>query len=144
MTCLAVCAAMRPKSCGSDVALLDLVAVLLEQLRVELGLLGLAQLARLGVDGGLRGVDRGQQLLLELLGDEQLVDDEVAGVAVHVDARVAGGPGLLLVGREEGVLQGGHQAIGGDPLLALEDLHGFDDLFGHDQPSRRLLRLMSL
>ena len=52
-----------------DVALLDLVAVLLELLRVDLGVLRLDALARLRVDVGLL-VDRlADQLGLEVLGD---------------------------------------------------------------------------
>ena len=92
ITCLAVWAAIRPKSSGRDVAGLDLVLVGREQLRVELGLLGLAQLARLGVDRSAPAPrSPREQLLLELGRQDQLEDAEVGGVAVEVDAGVLGG-----------------------------------------------------
>ena len=68
---------------------------------------------------------------------------EVAARAVHLHARVLRRPGRLLVGRQERVLEGRHQAVGGDALLALEDSDGLDDLLGHRSPSSRLLRLIS-
>ena len=127
-----------------DVALVDLLGVLGEQLLVELGLFGLAHLPRLGVDGRLLDLDLGKQLLLELGRDQQLEDLEVRGLAVHVDARVMGGARLLLVSRQQRVLQSQHQPLGGDALLALEDVDCLDDLLRHKaQPSSRLLRLMS-
>ncbi len=116
---------------GRHVALVDLIAVLGEQLGVELGLGGLAHLPRLGVDRGLLLLHLGEQPLLELGGDDQLEDDEVAAVAVHVHARVLGGAGGLLVGGEQGVLERRHQALGGDALLALEDPYGLQDLSTH-------------
>ena len=120
---------------GGDVAGRDLVLVGGDHLRVELGVLGLAQLARLGVDLALLlllGLGRlGQQLLLQLGRQDQLEDAEVAGLVVEVDAGVFGGAGGLLVGGEEGVLERVHQLVGGDPLLLLERLDCVDDLFGH-------------
>ena len=128
-----------------DVALVDLVAVLHQPLLIDLGRLGVDQLAGLRVDGRLARLllDLVEQLLLEVGRQDQLVDAEVAADAVDLDARVLGRLGRLLVGREERVLQRRHQAIGGDPLLALEDADGLDDLLGHPSPSSRLLRLIS-
>ena len=105
---------------GGHVPCLDLVLVGGQHLGVELGLLGLAQLARLGVDrlfllvGGLL-----EELLLELGRQDQLKDQEVAGVAVQIDTRVAGRLGSLLVRGEQGVLERLHQRLGVDPLLLL-------------------------
>ena len=142
---MAVCAAMRPKSCGRDVALLDLVAVLHQPLLVDLGRLGVDHLPRLGIDGGLAGLllDLVEQLLLEVGRQQQLVHAEVAARAVHLHARVLRRIRRLLVGRQERVLQRRHQAVRGDSLLALEDADGLDDLLGHRSPSSRLLRLIS-
>ena len=143
---MAVCAAMRPKSSGRHVALLDLVAVLQQPLLVDLRRLGVDQLARLGVDGRLAGLllDLVEQLLLEVGRQDQLVDAEVAAAAVHLHARVLGRLGRLLVGRQQRVLQRPHQAVGRDALLALEDADGFDDLLGHPLSLHaRLLRLIS-
>ena len=135
ITCLAVCAAIRPKSSGVTSLVVDLVLVGGDHLRVELGLLGLFQLAGFGVDLALfvlLGLGRlGQQLLLQLGRQDQLEDAEVAGLVVEVDARVLGRPGRLLVGREERVGERVHQLVGGDALLLLERLDCFDDLFAH-------------
>jgi hypothetical protein len=131
---------------GGDVVLLDLVAVLHQPLLVDLGRLGVDHLAGLGVDGGLARLllDLVEQLLLEVGRKDQLVHAKVSAVAVHLDARVLGGVLSLLVGREERVLQRGHQAVGGDALLALEHTDGLDDLLRHPFPSNRLLRLISV
>ena len=132
---MAVWAAIRPKSSGVTSRVVDLVLVGSDHLRVELGVLGLAQLARLGIDLALfllLGLGRlGQQLLLQLGRQDQFEDAEVAGLVVEVDARVFGRAGRLLVGGEEGVLEGVHQLVGGDPLLLLERLDCVDDLFAH-------------
>ena len=92
ITCLAVWAAMRPKSSGVTSRSSIWSRYCIEPLRVELGLLRLAHLARLGVDRRLAGLllDLGEQLLLEVGRQQQLEDAEVAAVAVHVDARVLG------------------------------------------------------
>ena len=50
---------------------------------------------------------------------------------VEVDAGVFGRPGRLLVGGEERVGERVHQLVGGDPLLLLQRLDCFDDLFAH-------------
>ena len=135
ITCLAVWAAIRPKSSGVTSRVLDLVLVGGDHLGVELGLLRLAQLARFGVDLALLlllGLGRlGQQLLLQLGRQDQLEDAEVAGFVVEVDAGVFGGAGRLLVGGEERVGERVHQLVGGDPLLLLERLDCVDDLFAH-------------
>ena len=118
ITCLAVCAAIRPKSVGVTSRRRDLVLVLGKPLEVDLGLLGLAQLARLGVDRALlldRLVD---QLLLELRRQDQLEHAEVGRAAIHVDARVLGRAGRLLVGGEQRVLERQHQLLRRDALLA--------------------------
>ena len=131
---------------GRHVALVDLVLVLSQALLADLGRLGLHQLARLGVDLGLAGLllDLVEQLLLEVGRQDQLVDPEVPGVVLHVHARVAGGARRLLVGREQSVLEGLHQPVGRDALLALEHADGLDDLLRHCDPSStRWLRLIS-
>src|SRR4051794_29134124 len=132
-----------PEVVRRDVAGLELVHVGLEALEVDLGLLGLADLARLRVDARLLVLGRlllllGEQALLEVLGDDQLVDAEVGGLAVHRHLRVLGGAGLLLVGRQQRVLERLHQLVLGDALLAPEDPYGFDDLLRHgpQSPSR--------
>ena len=120
---------------GGDVAGRDLILVGGDHLRVELGVLELAELARLGVDLALLlflGFGRlGQQLLLQLGRKDQFEDPEVAGLVVEVDAGVFGGAGGLLVGRQQGVREGVHQGVGSDPLLLLESLDCVDDLFTH-------------
>ena len=50
---------------------------------------------------------------------------------VEVDAGVFGRAGGLLVGGEQGVLEGVHQLVGGDSLLLLERFDCVDDLFAH-------------
>ena len=148
MTCLAVWAAIRPKSSGVTSRDLNLVLVGRQDLGVELGLLGLAQLARLGVDRRLLLLgDLGEQLLLQLGRQDQLVDAEVGGVAVEVDARVLGRAGALLVGGQQRVLERRHQRLGVDALLLLEAVQGLDDLAtqAHPPPNSgiRLERRMS-
>ena len=127
-----------------DVALVDLIAVLREALLVDLGRLGLAQLARLRVHLRLAQLllHLVEQLLLELGGQDQLEHEEVTGLPVHLHAGVLRRAGRLLVGREERVLERLHQAVCRDALLALEHSHGLDDLLGH-RASRRLLLLIS-
>ncbi len=118
---------------GGDVARLDLVLVGGQHLGVELGVLGLAKLARLGVDLLLLLLgDLLKELLLELSGQDQLEHPEVSGVAVQVDAGVLGRAGRLLVGGEERVLERRHQGLGVDPLLLLEAPDGLNDLAAQD------------
>ena len=103
---MAVCAAIRPKSSGVTSRLVIWSSYCGEHLGVDLGLLGLAHLAGLRVDRLLLLLDRlRDELLLELRRQDQLEDAEVRGVAVHVDARVLGGAGRLLVGGQERVLE---------------------------------------
>ena len=64
-------------------------------------------------------------------GQVQLPDGEVAGLAVHLDARVLGGVGGLLVGGQQRVLQRDEELLGRDALLPGEGACGFKDLFGH-------------
>jgi hypothetical protein len=120
---------------GGDIAGLDLVLVGRDHLRVELGLLELFQLARLGVDLALFFLLRlgclGEQLLLQLDRQDQLEDAEVAGFVVEVDAGVFGRPWGLLVGGEQRVGERIHQFVGGDALLLLERLDCLDDLLAH-------------
>ena len=98
-----------------------------------LGILGLAHLPRLRVDLRLLlGLGRfGQELLLQLRGQDQFEDAEVAGLVVEVDAGVFGGAGSLLVGGEQRVLERIHQLVGGDSLLLLERFDCLDDLLAH-------------
>jgi hypothetical protein len=53
---------------------------------------------------------------------------EVAGLAVDLHARVLRCAGLLLVGGEQGVLEGGHQLLRWDALLGGKAAHGLQDL----------------
>ena len=125
-----------PEVARGDVTGGDLVLVGGDQLRVELGLLGLAELAGLRVDRLLLLLDRlRHQLLLQLGRQDQLEDAEVGGVAVEVDASVLGRLRRLLVRGEQGVLEGAHQGLGVDPLLLLEAPDGLDDLAAHLAPS---------
>jgi hypothetical protein len=112
------------------VALVDLIAVLREPLGIDLRLLGLPQLAGLGVDLRLLLLllDLREQLLLEVGRHEQLEYAEVSGRAIDLHPRVLGRAGRLLVGGQQGVLERRHQSIGGDALLSLQDLDGLDDL----------------
>ena len=82
---------------GRVVDLLDLVAVLLELVGIDLEVLGLDHLARLGVVGRASSMVSTIRWA-RLQRDDVAEDEEVAALAVHVDARVAGGAGLLLVG----------------------------------------------
>ena len=117
-----------PEVAGRHVALLDLVAVLLELGRVDLGVLGLAHLPRLRVDRR-RLVDRlDDQMRLEALRDDQLDHPEVGGLAIDFDARVLGRSGLLLVCGQQRILQRDHQGLGLDALLARERVHRIQDL----------------
>jgi hypothetical protein len=131
-----------------DVAGLDLVLELGQAGGVDVGRLRDDHLAGLWIDpallerGGLLGLV--EQLLLEVGGKDQLVDAEVAGLALHPDARVPRRAGLLLVGRQQRVLQGQHQLLLRDALLSAEDAHGVDDLLRHAQSPRRLDRWMSV
>src|SRR3954452_1105563 len=126
-----------------DVPLVDLVLVLLELDRIDLRLLGLAHLPRLGVHGRLLVNRLDDQMRLEALGDDQLGDDEVRGLGVDVDPRVLRRAGLLLVGRQERVLEGDAELVRGDALLARARAHGLQDLSGHGYSSTRLDRVMS-
>src|SRR3954469_24904312 len=114
-----------------DVLLVDLVAVLLELGRVDLGVLRLYRLAGLGIDVGPL-VDRlDDQVGLQALGHDELDDAVVAGVGVHLHARVLGRARLLLVRRQQGVLQRMDEAVGRDALLDGQGLHGVQDLSRH-------------
>ena len=78
-----------------------------------------------------------EQLLLELLGHDQLEDPEVGAAVVELDLRVLGRARGLLVGGEQGVGECIHQRVGGDPLLLLECPDGVNDLLGHAATSVR-------
>ena len=125
---MAVCAAIRPKSSGVT-SRSSIWSRYSRELRgVDFRFLGLAHLARLGVDRRSL-VDRlDDQVRLEALGDDQFDDAEVGGLAVHFDARVLGRAGLLLVGRQQRILERDHQLLGLDALLARERVHGIKDL----------------
>src|SRR5215217_4882566 len=118
---------------GRDVALLDLVLELGQPRERDLRRLGDDHVAGLRVDPALELAGRlllglVEQLVLELLGQDQLLDAVLAEVGVQVHARVADGVGLLLVGREQRVLEGGDELLLGDALLARERAYGVDDL----------------
>ena len=106
MTCLAVCAAMRPKSSGvtSRSSIWS---------RYSSNLAGSISGSWGSTISPVSGsivralVDRlDDQVRLEALGDDQLDDAEVAGLGVELDARVLRRAGLLLVGRQQRVLEG--------------------------------------
>ena len=120
-----------------DVAALDLVLELGQLLEVELGLGRRAQLPGLRVDGRLLVGDVDDHLVLDLLRDEQLEDDEVARLAVHLDERVLGRARRLLVRGEQRVLERQHQLLGGDGLLGGEAADGLEDLPRHVAPPPR-------
>ena len=112
---------------GGDVALVDLVAVFGELLGVDFRFLGFAHLPRLRIDRGFL-VDRlDDQVRLQALGDDQFDDPEVGRLAVHLDARVLGRAGLLLISGQERVLERDHELLGLDPLLAREGVHRLQD-----------------
>ena len=116
-----------------DVALLDLVLELGQARERDLRRLGDDHLAGLGVDAPLELAGRlllglVEQLVLELLGQDQLLDAVLAEVGIQVHARVAHGVGLLLVGRQQRVLEGGDELLLGDALLPGERADGVDDL----------------
>ena len=124
-----------PEVLGGDVAGLDLVLVGSQHLRIELGVLRFAQLARLRVDLLLLLLGRlVEQLLLQFGRQDQLEDAEVRGIAVEVDARVLGGAGGLLVRGEQGILERLHQRLGIDPLLLLQPPDRLYDLATHASP----------
>ena len=130
---MAVWAAMRPKSCGVTSLRLDLVLELRDAGRVDLRRLRDDHLARLGVDAALElagGLLLGlvEQLVLEVLGEDELLDPVLAQVGVHADARVADRVGLLLVGGEQRVLERVDELVLCDPLLARQRADGVDDL----------------
>ncbi len=149
---MAVWAAMRPKSSGVTSWVLRSAAIGLEPLGLDLGLLALAALPGLGVDGRARLLDLGnglagglgrlgdlelflellvQQALLEVVGDLDLEHAEVGGPVVELDLGVLGRAWGLLVGREQRVSQRVHQGVGVDSLFLLERLDGVNDLLGH-------------
>ena len=125
---MAVWAAIRPKSPGVTSRSSIWSRYCSNFGGIDLGVLGLAHLPRLGVDRR-RLVDRlDDQVRLEALGDDQLDHAEVGGLAVDLDARVLGRAGLLLVGRQQRVLERDHQLLGLDALLARERVHRIQDL----------------
>jgi hypothetical protein len=132
-----------------DVAQLDLVLEVRQPRRVDVRRLRDDDLAGLGIHTPLEragGLLLGlvEQLVLELGREQELLHDEVAGVAVHAHARVTGRAGLLLVGGQERVFERPHQLLLGDALLAPERLDCFDDLCGHGpQSPTRLERSIS-
>src|SRR4051812_40612794 len=138
-----------PEVVRGDVADLDLILEVAQARRVDVGRLGDDDLARLGVHAALERAGRlllglVEKLVLEVLGQQELLDDEVTGVAVHANAGVARRAGLLLVGAEECILERAHQLLLGDAFFAPESLYGFDDLCGHvPQSPTRFERWMS-
>ncbi len=130
ITCLAVCAAIRPKSSGVTSGGLDLVLVLLELLEVDLGRRRLAHLAGLRIHARLLvGGRLDQQLLLELGRDLQLPDREVTGVPIHLHARIGRRARRLLVRGKQRVFQRFHELICGNVLLGGQAADGLKDLF---------------
>ena len=124
---MAVWAAILPKSSGVTSLFADLVPVLLELRRIDLGLLRFAHLPRLGVDRRAL-VDRlDDQVRLQTFGDDQFDHPEIGRLAVDHDAGVLGSTGLLLVRGQQRVLERDHQLLGLDALLAREHVHGVQD-----------------
>ena len=138
-----------PEVVRRDVADLDLILEVAQAAGIDVRRLGDDHLAGLRVHAALERARRlllglVEQLILEVLGQQELLDDEVAGVTVHAHAGVTRRAGLLLVGAEQRVLERAHQLLLGDALLAPESLDGFDDLCGHvPQSPTRFERWMS-
>ena len=133
MTCLAVCAAIRPKSSGVTSRVSIWSSNSARRACDDLGRLGDDDLARLRVDAPLELAGRlllglVEELVLEVLGQDELLDAVLAEVGIEVHARVAHGAGLLLVGRQQRVLEGGDELLLGDALLPGEGADGLDDL----------------
>ena len=117
-----------PEVAGRDVLLGDLVLVLLELRRIDLGVGRLDHVARLGVVRRAL-VDRlDDEVRLEALGDDELDDAEVGRLGVELDARVLRAIGLLLVGGEQRVLEREAELLGGDALLLCEHRHRIQDV----------------
>ena len=142
MTCLAVCAAMRPKFSGVTSARLtwsagDLGPVDVELLVEDQGVAALAVF-----DLGL--LELGDRALARLLDQPRLdvggqLDAPHAEVAlvVELDLRMARRARGLLVGREQGVLERVDEGVLLDPLLALDLPDGFQNLSAHLVTLRR-------
>src|SRR5206468_225837 len=114
-----------------DVGPVDLEVLVLDEhvralARLFLGLLELGEhtLARLL-----------EQPLLDVGGQLDREDAEVAFLAVELDHSMARGARRLLVGGKQCVLQRLDQRIGLDPLVSFELLDEFDDLSAHLLPS---------
>ena len=114
-----------------DVPSTDLVLVLGKLLEIDLGLLRLAHLTRLRIDRLLLLDRLLDELLLQLGRDDQLEDTKIGGLAVHLDAGVLGGVRRLLVRGQQRVLEGEHELLRGDSLLALQSLYCLDYLLAH-------------
>src|SRR5262249_30226394 len=72
----------------------------------------------------------------EVLGQLDRVDAVVPRV-VELHGRVPGGPGCLLVGGKQRILERGQQLTGVDSLLALDLANGLHDLLAHQTPTLR-------
>jgi len=60
---------------------------------------------------------------LKALGDDQLDDPEVGGLAIHLHPRVLGRVGLLLVRGQQRVLERDHQLLRLDAFSRASALH---------------------
>ena len=140
MTCFAVCAAIRPKSCGvtssrwtwssGTIGPVDVEVLVVDERVRALAVLGLERF-ELG-DRALAGLL--DQPLLDVGGQLDRVDAEVA-LVVELDRRVARRARGLLVRGQERVLERVDQGLAVDPLLLLDDANRLDDLSGHLAPS---------
>ena len=143
ITCLAVWAAMRPKSSGvtSRSSIWSRYSA-----SISWGSSGSSGSRSSPVSGSTVGSSSASSASSSSFsssssGQQQLEDLEVAGVVVDVHARVLGRAGALLVRREERVLQGVHERVGGDSLLLLEHVDCVDDLLAHAAPSSALQQI---
>ena len=137
MTCLAVCAAMRPKfsgvtslrltSAGVDVGPVDREVVVGDERVRALAVLGLGGLELR--DGALARLV--EQALLDVRGQLDRPDAEVAAHAVELDLRVPCRARRLLVGGEQGVLERADERLVLDALLLLDLSNRFQDLPAH-------------
>src|SRR5436853_608872 len=78
-----------------------------------------------------------EEALLDVGGQLDRVNAELAVVRIELDGRVSRRAGRLLVGGQQRVLERVDEGVLLDPLLALDRLDRFDDLSAHVATPRR-------